>query len=80
MPQPHRLSPMSLDFKTYPGSAMITGTGILENGRIVDRSKPFTLTFDAHIFVPGKGQKNDEILAVISLFSPDENKFADTGR
>lgn len=51
------------------GCALLTGTIYLENGRILDENKTRLLTFDGHIYVPGKiGAGPDELLAVVRFF------------
>jgi hypothetical protein len=61
------------------GCALLTGTIVLENGRILDQDKPRLLTFDGHIYVPGKfGSEPDELLAVVRYFARNSDIFSAT--
>ncbi len=57
------------------GLALLTGTIILENGRILDPNKPRLLTYDWHIYLPAKfGSPPDELLAVVRYWDRN-NEF-----
>lgn len=56
------------------GCALLTGSIVLENGRILDENKPRLLTFDGHIYIPGKiGGEPDELLVIVRFFARQNN-------
>lgn len=73
---PAHFDPMNQS-PTERGCSLITGVIVLENGRILDEEKQRLLTFDGHIYVPGKfGTEPDELLAVVRFFARNDAVFS----